>query len=49
MQGHGWPRDGHTDFSKEERDKYHRILLICGILKNDTNELIYKAETDLQT
>ena len=25
------------------------ISLICGILKNGTNELIYKAETDSQT
>ena len=25
------------------------ISLICGILKNDTSELIYKAETDSQT
>ena len=25
------------------------ISLICGILKNDTNELIYKTEIDPQT
>ena len=25
------------------------ISLICGILKSDTNELIYKTETDSQT
>ena len=25
------------------------ILLICGILKNDTDKLIYKTETDSQT
>ena len=25
------------------------ISLICGILKNDTNELIYKTETESQT
>ena len=31
------------------KTNYHMILLICGILKNDTNELIYKAEIDLQT
>ena len=29
--------------------KYHMILLICGGYKNDTNELIYKTETDSQT
>ena len=25
------------------------ILLLCGILKNDSNELIYKTEIDSQT
>ena len=25
-----------------EKEKYHIILLICGILKNNTNELIKK-------
>ena len=25
------------------------IPLVCRILKNDTNELIYKTETDSQT
>ena len=25
------------------------ISLICGIFKNDTNELIYKTEVDPQT
>ena len=25
------------------------ISLICGILNSDTNELIYKAQTDSQT
>ena len=29
--------------------KYHLISLTCGIQKKDTNELIYKAETDSQT
>ena len=28
--------------SKPDKDKYHIILLICGILKNNTNELIKK-------
>ena len=28
------------------KDKYHMILFICGILKKDTNELIYKTETE---
>ena len=38
-----------SEVSQTEKDKYHMILLICGILKNDTNELIYKTETDSQT
>ena len=39
-----------SEVSQTEKDKYHMISLICGIqfLKNDTNELIYKTETDLQ-
>ena len=38
------------EISQREEDKYHMILLICGILKkNDTNELIYKIEIDSQT
>ena len=35
--------------NQTEKDKHHMISLICGILKNDTNELIYKTETDSQT
>ena len=39
------PRDCHTsEISQAEKDKY-TILLICGILKNDKNELICKTET----
>ena len=37
-----------SEISQTEKDKYH-ISLICGILKNDTNELIYKTEIDSQT
>ena len=29
-----------------EKDKYHILSLRCEFLKNDTNELIYKTETD---
>ena len=43
------PREYHTKWSKSDKDKYHMISLICGILKNDTNKLIYKTETDSQT
>ena len=35
--------------SQKEKEKYHRLSLICRILKNDTNELIYKTEIDSQT
>ena len=35
-----------SEVSQTEKDKYH-ISLTCGILKDDTNELIYK--TDSQT
>ena len=36
------------EISWAEKDKYHDIL-ICGVLKNDTKEFIYKTETDSQT
>ena len=38
-----------SEVSYTEEDKYHMISLICGILKNDTNELIYKTEINSQT
>ena len=37
-----------SEVSQKKKDKY-MILLICGILKKDTNELIYKIEIHLQT
>ena len=40
------PRDYHTKWSKP--DKY-QISLICGILKKDTHELIYKTEINRPT
>ena len=43
------PRDYHTKWSQTEKDKYYMISLMCVILKNDTNQLIYKTETDSQT
>ena len=33
-----------SEVSQTEKDKYHIISLICRILKNGTNELIYKTE-----
>ena len=38
-----------SEVSQTEKDKYHMISLICGILKNDTDELICKTEIDSQT
>ena len=31
------------------KDKHPMILVICGIYKKDTNELICRTETDSQT
>ena len=42
------PRDCHTGWSKSDKDKYHMILFLCGILKNGTNEPIYKTEIESQ-
>ena len=36
-----------SEISQTEKDKYYTISLICGILKNNTNE--YKTETESQT
>ena len=43
------PSDYHTKRSKSARDKYHMVSLICGLLKNDTNKLIYKTEISSET
>ena len=43
------PKDYHTKWSKSDKDNYHITSFISGILKNDTNELIYKTEIDSQT
>ena len=37
-----------SEVSRTQKDKYHMISLICGILKNYTNELIYKTEIESQ-
>ena len=29
-----------------QTDRYHMLSLTCAILKNDSNELIYKTEID---
>ena len=40
-------RDYYTKWNI--REKYCMTSFICGICKNDTNELIYKTETDSET
>ena len=35
-----------SEVSQTENDQYHVISLICGILKNGTNDLIYKTEIE---
>ena len=37
-----------SEVSQTEKDKYHMISLIRGILKNGTNEPIYKTEIESQ-
>ena len=37
-----------SEVSETEKDKYHMILLIYGLFKNDANELIYRREIDSQ-
>ena len=34
-----------NEANQKEKDK--QKSLICGLFKNDTNQLIYKTETDL--
>ena len=46
------PRDNHTKWSKSNRERqisYDITYPMWNCLKNDTNELIYKTETDWQT
>ena len=38
-----------SEVNQTEKDKCGMISLICGILKNDTNELIYEIETESGT
>ena len=37
-----------SEVSETEKDKYRMILLICRILKNDTDKLIYKQKQTLK-
>ena len=34
-----------SEVSQKEKDKYHMMSLICGILKTDTNELMYNTDS----
>ena len=45
------PRDCHTEWSKSDREGQilYDITCMWNIKRNDTNELIYKTETDSQT
>ena len=47
MQQHGWTVI-LSEVSQTEKDKSHIILLIYGIQKSGTNELIYKTEIESQ-
>ena len=38
-----------SEVSQTEKEKYHMVLLIWEPKINDTNELIYKTETNSQT
>ena len=38
-----------SEVSQTQKDKYHVIAYIRSQRENDTNELIYKTETDSQT
>ena len=43
------PRDDHSKWSKSDKDKYHIYhFYVESSFKNDTDELIYKTETDSQ-
>ena len=37
-----------SERSETEKNKFHMISLICRILTNGINEMIYKTETDIE-
>ena len=45
------PKDCHTEWSKSEREREisYDMAYMQNLKRNDTNELIYKRETDSQT
>ena len=38
-----------SEVSQKEKDKYHVLMHIYGIQKNDTEEFIYRARMEKQT
>ena len=38
-----------SEVSQKEKDKYHVLMHIYGIQKNDTEEFIYRAAMEKQT
>ena len=42
------PRDFHAEGSKSDREKKNMISPLCEILRNGTDEPIYKTETESQ-
>ena len=38
-----------SEVSQTKRNRYHMILVICGIYKSDRNKRIYGTETHSQT
>ena len=38
-----------SEVSQKEKNKYHILMYVCGILKNGIDDLICKAETGTQT
>ena len=38
-----------SEVGQKEKDRYHTISFICRNLKHNTNEPIYRTETDSQT
>ena len=43
------PRDCHTEWNKLEKEISYDITYMQNLKRNDTNELVYKTETDSQT
>ena len=38
-----------NEVSQKEKDKYHLLMQICGIQKDDTDDPTYKAAKETQT